>query len=209
MYEVFYNDNRLTIAGKDEDAILNTSVPIIRADNPEIMPEIVHNFLSGDPYSVVLMGDTKELRSVFAQHFQAMPAAGGVVQSDAGILFIYRRGRWDLPKGKIDPGETPERAAVREVTEETGLQNPEIIGFLGTTRHVYFLPGHSAGDQPVLKETHWFLMRGFSMEKLVPEADEDIEDARWFTPYELSVILEGTYPSLKSIITTLMTGAGV
>lgn len=209
MYEVFYNDNRLAIAGKDEEAILNNSALIIRTGNPETIPEILQNFLSGDPYNVVLLGDKEELWSVFKQYFQAVPAAGGVVQSDAGILFIYRRGRWDLPKGKIDPGETDSEAAIREVSEETGLKNLEIAAYLATTWHVYRVAGHSAGDLPVLKGTHWFLMRGASNEMLVPETGEDIEAARWFSPQELPMVLEETYPSLRSIVRTLLKGPAV
>jgi 8-oxo-dGTP pyrophosphatase MutT (NUDIX family) len=206
MYEVFYNHNRLAIAGVNEDSILNTSARIIRADNPEIMPEIVQNFLSGDPYNVVLMGDPEKIWKEFSGHFQSMPAAGGVVQSDAGVLFIFRRGRWDLPKGKIDPGETVAEAALREVTEETGLQNLEIVRYLTTTWHVYTLAGSSAEAPPVLKDTHWFLMRGSSSDKLVPETGEDIESARWITPGELPLVLPETYASLQGIVRTMMTG---
>lgn len=208
MYEVFYNDNRLAIAGKEEDAILNTSALLVEAGNPEIIPEILKNFLSGDPYNVVLMGDTEELWSVFTQHFQAMPAAGGVVQSDSGFLFIYRRGRWDLPKGKIEPGETEAEAALREVTEETGLHNLEISGYLDTTWHVYELSDHSDAELPVLKETHWFLMKGSSSEKLVPETGEDIEAARWFMPGDLLWVLPETYRSLQGIVRRLIDYTG-
>lgn len=206
MYEVFYNDNCLTFAGEHEEIFLNTGSRIIRAESSDIIPEIIHEFLSGDPCHLVLAGDAENLWEVFSGHFQAIPAAGGVVQSESGFLFIFRRGRWDLPKGKIDPGETAAEAALREVTEETGLRNPEIVRYLGTTWHVYKPASNPASSIPVLKDTHWFLMRASASEQLVPETAEDIDEARWFMPYDLPLVLPETYSSLKGIITKLSEG---
>ena len=84
-------------------------------------------------------------------------AAGGLVQNEQGeLLMIYRRGKWDLPKGKLDKNETIEACAVREVMEETGLTNIELGKWIDTGYHLYFDPYL---NEDVIKETHWFAMR--------------------------------------------------
>lgn len=124
-------------------------------------------------------------------------AAGGVVQNEQDdILMIYRRGFWDLPKGKIDPGETKEQAAVREVSEECGIPEPEIIRELQTTYHTYFLKGRR-----ILKPSYWYLMRSTDQE-LTPQTEEDIEIAQWTAPSALSPLLEKAYPSIRELLLT-------
>jgi 8-oxo-(d)GTP phosphatase len=104
-------------------------------------------------------------------------AAGGYVirRSDAGIelLMIFRRGVWDLPKGKLDPGERIEEAALREVREEVGISQLELVRPLGTTEHGY----HEKGFYMV-KTTHWFEMCT-SETDFTPDTGEDIERVAW------------------------------
>ena len=74
----------------------------------------------------------------FTAHYKILEAAGGMVlNANRELLVIYRRGSWDLPKGKIDPGETKEEAAVREIQEETGLQEVELGNLICSTYHTY------------------------------------------------------------------------
>ncbi len=104
-------------------------------------------------------------------------AAGGIVENEnREILLIFRRKVWDLPKGKIDKGETIEQCAVREVEEETGLRNVELKAFVHTTYHDYF---DKWLMKDVTKETHWYAMQVNGPQQLVPQADEDIEDILW------------------------------
>ncbi|MCC6460123.1 MAG: NUDIX domain-containing protein [Saprospiraceae bacterium] len=113
----------------------------------------------------------------FCACFQLLEAAGGFVTNPAGeLLVFYRRGSWDMPKGKIDPGETPEQAAVREVQEETGLQQLELGPLLLHTWHTY----SQKGDR-ILKRTWWYRM-ATSDEQLIPQTEEDIEDIQWVEP---------------------------
>jgi 8-oxo-dGTP pyrophosphatase MutT (NUDIX family) len=124
-------------------------------------------------------------------------AAGGVVENEKGeILMIYRRGFWDLPKGKIDPGETREEAAVREVSEECGIPKPEIVRALETTYHTYFLKG-----KRILKPSYWYLMRSHDQE-LIPQTEEDIEIAQWTAPSGISELLDAAYPSIRELLLT-------
>ncbi len=111
----------------------------------------------------------------FAGQFRIIEAAGGLVYNEKGeILMIYRRGHWDLPKGKIDEGEGPQQAAVREVKEETGLKAIELGDYIGLTYHTY----RDGKNRRILKRTFWYRMAA-SQEELQPEVEEDIERAEW------------------------------
>ena len=113
----------------------------------------------------------------FQACFKVLEAAGGYVRNAQGeLLVFYRRGSWDLPKGKIDRGETPEQAAVREVQEETGLQQITLGTFLGHTYHTYSLKGDR-----ILKKTWWYAMTT-SDHQVVPQTEEDIEEIQWVEP---------------------------
>lgn len=123
-------------------------------------------------------------------------AAGGAVSDEQGRLLVIRRlGLWDLPKGKVDPGEGMEAAAVREVQEETGLRSVRITAPLPGSWHTYERKGRR-----YLKHTHWYVMEASSAEVLVPQTEEDIEEVRWIEPAELAGIKKRTYPSLVAVI---------
>lgn len=122
--------------------------------------------------------DYEDLVKDFHTVFKTIEAAGGVVYNEnKEALLIYRRDFWDLPKGKIDPGETPEEAAVREVQEETGVQNIELGQFIQLTYHTY----RTKKDKRILKKTYWYKMKTTDMD-LVPQTEEDIEEAIWAEP---------------------------
>jgi 8-oxo-dGTP pyrophosphatase MutT (NUDIX family) len=125
-------------------------------------------------------------------------AAGGVVfNSDGNLLMIFRRGKWDLPKGKLDKGEKIEDCAIREVKEETGLKKIHIKKFVGLTYHEYFDP-HLQED--VVKETHWFEMHAPGKQKLLPQHEEDIEIIEWVDGKNLKEKLTNTYANVVEII---------
>lgn len=131
----------------------------------------------------------------FAERYQRIFAAGGFVYNDNGdLLMIHRLGRWDLPKGKIEPNEDARTAAVREVMEETGIDNLLIISELESTFHIYAL-----NETPILKQTFWFEMRTKSSKPLVPQTEEDIAEARWVSRTEVEKLMETSYPSLKTL----------
>src|SRR5437764_13750926 len=123
-------------------------------------------------------------------------AAGGIVKNEEGkILMQYRRGKWDLPKGKLDEGETIEECAVREVKEETGLKNIQLGEFLGITNHQY-----TENGKQIDKETHWFAMKVSGEQQLIPQTEEDILELRWVAESELQPYLSNTYPNIIEII---------
>jgi len=132
----------------------------------------------------------------FFNFFKIIEAAGGVVRNENNeILVIFRNGKWDLPKGKIEKGkETFRQAAIREVREETGVKTLNITGKLMTTYHLYFKK-----ERIVLKPTYWFEMYAESSSKLKPGESENISLVAWVKKEDLPGILSNTYNSLKEV----------
>ncbi len=123
-------------------------------------------------------------------------AGGGLVENENGeVLFIFRRGKWDLPKGKLDKGETLEECALREVTEETGIDHLKSIRFLLITNHEYEERG-----VPILKESHWWLMKSKANQPLVPQTEEGITEIKWVRPSEFKIVLDNTYPLILDVL---------
>lgn len=128
-------------------------------------------------------------------------AAGGYVirrtsaESEPEVLMIFRRGVWDLPKGKIDPGEDRVSAALREVREEVGVHRVEMVAPLGTTIHAF-----ERGGRILLKTTYWFQMRCEDT-AFTPQVEEDIESVEW-VPWNEARVRVG-YPSLEEHMTRI------
>ncbi len=123
-------------------------------------------------------------------------AAGGLVINEKNeILFMFRRKVWDLPKGKVDPGESNEEAAIREVAEETGLKQIVLHEPIVNTHHTYEEKG-----KMIRKQTHWFRMTGDSTEKLVPETGEGIAELKWIGGSGLQEVLDNTYPNIIEVL---------
>lgn len=128
-------------------------------------------------------------------------AGGGVIKNERGqLLLIFRRKKWDLPKGKLDAGETMEECAIREVKEETGLIHVEIIRKITITHHTYY-----QDENEILKETHWFQMVAPTIgnETLTPQVEEEIEKIEWVDPISLPAYLENSYETIRKVISLL------
>lgn len=144
---------------------------------------------------VLVATDLAGLWADFQSCFRVLEAAGGyVLNMRQELLVFYRRHSWDLPKGKIDPGETPQQAAVREVQEETGLRKLHLEGFLTHTYHTYPLKG-----ERILKKTWWYRMSTPDME-LTPQTEEDIEEVRWVEPRAWLAGKPFVYPNIVEVI---------
>jgi 8-oxo-dGTP pyrophosphatase MutT (NUDIX family) len=133
----------------------------------------------------------------FVSLYTFIEAAGGLVTDHLGrYLFIYRRKKWDLPKGKIDYDESPEEAALREVQEECGISELQIRRTLSSTFHTYPQDG-----KRYLKKTHWYLMQSDENEKLVPQAEEDIERVEWMSEEKIRrVVYPNTFFSIHELL---------
>ncbi len=134
----------------------------------------------------------------YFMELKIIQAGGGLVLNEQNeLLFIFRRGTWDLPKGKVDPGETIETCAMREVEEETGVGNLRLIDFLGVTNHQYFDPYLK---EDVIKESHWYIMSVKGVPNLVPQTEEDITDIKWVPLIEVNTLIADSFTSIKEII---------
>jgi len=145
---------------------------------------------------IFLHSDFDKLQKAFFKKFEVIKAGGGLVSNEnKEVLMIFRRGFWDLPKGKLDKGETMEECAIREVQEETGLKNIKLKKRLTVTYHCYDL-----GTHHMLKESHWYRMKAKSSEKLVAQTEEDIIEIRWVKKDELLLYSKMTYPSILDVL---------
>jgi 8-oxo-dGTP pyrophosphatase MutT (NUDIX family) len=123
-------------------------------------------------------------------------AGGGVVYNENDeVLLILRRGKWDLPKGKLDPGESIIDCALREVIEETGLKNLTLLDKLTSSMYCYREKG-----QLVLKQVQWYKMRTADRHQLTPQAEEDITEIKWINLQELDPYLQNTYDTIKEVL---------
>ena len=138
---------------------------------------------------------TERLFARFAEQFRPVEAGGGLVVSPRDeVLMIFRNGRWDLPKGKLEPGEEIAACAVREVEEECGIAGIGLGKLLTRTYHLYELRG-----EWILKRTTWYAMSNDGQEELVPETEEGITEIRWVAPDNLASYLENTYLTVREV----------
>ena len=139
-----------------------------------------------------------DIERVFADFRSAQPfiqAGGGLTHNAAGdILMIFRNGRWDLPKGKLEAGERIEECAVREVSEECSLNGLERGAFLTDTYHCYRI-----GEQWVLKRTSWYRMTYPGTEQPRPQTAEGITIAQWVPEKEVPGHLRDTYYTIRDV----------
>ncbi len=128
--------------------------------------------------------------------YRPLDAAGGVAYNEQGdILMIFRRGKWDLPKGKLDEGESIEECALREVCEETGLEHLTLEGKICDTYHIYTL-----NNERFLKCTAWYKMKGTSTDTLTPQKEENILDARWIKEKDLGLFAGKSYEAIREVL---------
>jgi 8-oxo-dGTP pyrophosphatase MutT (NUDIX family) len=130
--------------------------------------------------------------------YRPIMAGGGLVYNEDGaLLMIYRRGKWDLPKGKLDEGENIAECALREVSEETGLQQLRLGDKLIDSYHIYVQDG-----EQYLKQTVWYTMYGTSADLLKPQKEENIMEARWVAEKELGTHASRSYEAIREVLKT-------
>ena len=199
--KIYFNDKPLFLA----DEIDSELEPYVHHDDAVYIDEFstpgVNSMLHEMRLAKVHAGifrhdDITALKKAFWKKFTVIQAAGGIVTNDAGaLLFMYRRGKWDLPKGKLDKGETLEQCAVRETEEETGLRKVELHQPLITTYHTY-----DENGKHFLKETHWFKLSAPGSQHLEPQLAEQITALEWAHPSSLDKYVKNTFPSILDVL---------
>ena len=203
-YTIYFGDSPLYLT----DTLDSDMQEIMHHDDGVYMDELSNNGVKSmihemkDPErhaGVFYHADLEELKKAFRKHFTVIQAAGGLVKNDKGeMLMIHRRGKWDLPKGKLDKGESLEACALREVEEETGIRctilpEPAILTF-----HVYDEFG-----KHILKETHWYRMHAQGGQQFQAQAEEQITSIEWADEQRLSEILPDAYLLIRDLLRSI------
>jgi 8-oxo-dGTP pyrophosphatase MutT (NUDIX family) len=201
MYKVFLNDRLIKIGAPENITINKSCVNFSDSVAAEDVKGWFNSFIDSELDEVCLAHPYPEkFFKLFKSAFLVIHAAGGVTLSGNRLLFIFRNGKWDLPKGKTDPGETPAEAAIREVREETGIQVQNITKQLQSTFHIYKSEYPETRGQWIFKETFWFEMICGEKGVVVPQREEGITQARWMRRNNLEEVLANTYENLKQVI---------
>lgn len=142
--------------------------------------------------SVTLVSSNKkELQAFIKSRFVIIKAAGGIVTKDEKVLFIYRLGKWDFPKGKFEKKESPSECAIREVEEECGIE-AKLDAPICKTWHTY-----TQDRKSILKKTYWYTMDCVQDIGMKPQIEEGIADIRWMSHQEAKMALVNSYPSMR------------
>ena len=182
MYKIYVNEARLLLVETEswqrvQEAQVDEGIALMWVPRPKTIFNIIDNLMKGAHDYIILYGhDPKSILKYIKKLYKHVVACGGVVSLETTneILMMYRRDNWDLPKGKQDLGESKKQTAVREVMEETGLKEIQLLEKLGKTYHMFI--GQRGGK--IIKTTHWYIMET-GQKHLTPQTEEDIEEVRW------------------------------
>ncbi|MCA6067670.1 NUDIX domain-containing protein [Chryseobacterium sp. RG1] len=194
MYKVFVNEKKLLLSKQSEN--LEKMLGYENVTTLEIALDLLEN--TSIKELNVYGENIEEIWAEFQGLFRIIEAAGGIVNNpDGKVLFIKRLGKWDLPKGKMEKGESREESAVREIEEETGLKDVELVRFINTTYHIYI---ERNGDK-VLKCTHWFEMNFKGEDTSKPQIEEGITEVAWKNTSQIEEeVFPSTFKNIKLII---------
>ena len=198
MYKVFFNSRTIFLLDRRPDSEKAGGKKILIFKDEKDLKSRIMRWLNteGEDDLTIWHPETNVLMDNFNSCFHVIDASGGLVKNNKGEdLVISRRGKWDLPKGKAEPGESPEQTALREVAEECYLKGLKIQRFLINTYHIYFI-----GDVPVLKKTSWFEMKYNGRESPRPQEKEEITETIWLPFSNLSFISGNTFQNVLEVI---------
>jgi 8-oxo-dGTP pyrophosphatase MutT (NUDIX family) len=190
MYKVFLNDVPIILSTQKKIGANYASYPIKTVDIKQVIKDILDKKIQ---YVNLYHKKEDKLLHHLKKKLKVIIAAGGLVYNDKKeILFIHRKGRWDLPKGKVDKNESLEEGAVREVEEETGVKELKVTRFIDKTYHILKRNGKYR-----LKETHWYEMHTSYDGELVPQIEEDIKKVKWKNFQKSQAAVHKSYENIK------------
>ncbi|AZA84682.1 NUDIX hydrolase [Chryseobacterium lactis] len=194
MYKVFVNEKKLLISKHPEE--LEKKIGYENYTTLEMALDLLENT---SVQELNVFGENiDEIWQEFQKLFRIIEAAGGIVNNPEGkTLFIKRLGKWDLPKGKMEKGESREESAVREIEEETGLKEVELVEFINTTYHIYV----ERNGEKILKCTHWFEMFFDGEDTSKPQIEEGITEVAWKDISQIeNEVFPSTFKNIKLIV---------
>lgn len=190
MYKVFVNDKPLFLTN---EVAKETDFQLFLLESVDIEQLIVKMFNNKIKKAYLYYPDEKEILKKVKEKIPVKKAGGGLVYNELGqVLFIYRNGKWDLPKGGIEKNEEIEDTALREVEEETGVNQLKITRKLQKTYHIF-----KRGGKYRLKITHWYEMKTKFSGIPKPQENEGIEKVVWLNPDEVKEALGNSYENIK------------
>ncbi len=198
MYKVFFNERIVYLTRDFLKSFEENQGLFYKFREKEELKELLLVFLALKKISQLFVchADVENLFSEFSSCFTCIEAAGGLVRNNHDeVLFIYRYDKWDLPKGKIEGGESAGEAALREVEEECGISGLKLISEMQPTYHTYF-----EKSMPHLKKTRWFEMIYIGNEQLRPQTEESITEIIWAGKEDINIIQKNTYPAIIDLM---------
>jgi 8-oxo-dGTP pyrophosphatase MutT (NUDIX family) len=196
MYKVHF-ENRFIVISPEPDRLQKYGL-FHKFHDTDAIYKLITDFQSdkGIPSVNIYGTDIRHVWKIFRIYFTEVGAAGGLVKHISGrYLFIEKKGKLDLPKGHIEPGEEPQVCALREVSEECGISGHTIVKAIEPSYHTYSWEGIS-----YLKKTNWFLMEYNGEMVTEPQREEGITKVEWLFPDELNSIKSNAWLSLMDII---------
>lgn len=197
MHKIYFEKRSIIICPENDAALSDPNAIIFRPGDAFALHTLVGMVESSDTLHRICIpsDDTEAMYRRICAEFKEVNAGGGLVSNRRGdFLIISRNGLWDLPKGHQDPGEDIDVTALREVQEETGINELELRGLICVTDHCYIRDGiwH-------LKHTWWYDMLYTDPTDLTPQREEDISKAAWVAKSSLPMFLQNTYPSIVEV----------
>ena len=194
---IYYHSKKIILLQKNQNAQNQSFKNLDLLNKNEITGE-VELFINQTERNELVF-ETQDLEKgleYFGKAFKYIFAAGGLIKKENHFLFIYRLNTWDLPKGKLDKGEGPREAAIRECEEECGITKLTISKELTPTYHMY-----EHKSKYVLKKTFWYAMSTEHTGALIPQIEENIEKVEWFSADEIKAkVFVNTYPAILDVI---------
>ena len=147
-------------------------------------------------FKILLLGSPDKILKRVILELKYKIAEGGIVENASGkILLMKRLGKWDLPKGKLDKGETIEECALREIEEETGAAGLTVKSSFAETYHTYY-----RNEKWIIKHTHWYIVKCKDDSKLSPQEEEDIEQVAWVDHVTIDLLKIDTNPAIRKLL---------
>ena len=190
MYKVFVNDKPLFLTNQ---IVKETDFQLFLLESIDIEQLIIKIYNNKIQKAYLYYPDEKEIMTKLKEKIPVCKAGGGLVYNQKNeVLFIFRNGKWDLPKGGTEKGEEIQFTAMREVTEETGVNKLIIHDKLQKTYHIFKRNGVYK-----LKITHWFKMSTTFKGTPIGQLEEGIEKVAWLNSEQITEALKNSYENIK------------